>query len=121
MNHPKVIHNVSMTQLSIARHYGGCTFNGKRYVYCDVDDTLTLESEMPKEYRIVEEVKEGGKWKMRWKGDPFKTARSAKKAMEGDRSGNNLMLFGPKGMMPETMMCNGELALIKEYQAKGTR
>ena len=37
---PDEIHNVSHTQLSIARHYGGCVFNGKEYVYFPDEDKL---------------------------------------------------------------------------------
>lgn len=32
--------NVSMTQLSIARHYGGCTVQGKHFIYNPTDDSL---------------------------------------------------------------------------------
>lgn len=32
--------DVSMTQFSIARHYGGCTFNGARFTYFPADDSL---------------------------------------------------------------------------------
>lgn len=35
------IHHVSQTQFSIARHYGGITFNGAHYVYDPVEDSLT--------------------------------------------------------------------------------
>jgi hypothetical protein len=38
---PYQIRNVSHGQLSIARHYGGCRFNGAEYVYDPTDDTLT--------------------------------------------------------------------------------
>ena len=38
---PYQIRNVSHGQLSIARHYGGCSFNGYEYVYDPTDDTLT--------------------------------------------------------------------------------
>lgn len=41
---PEKYYNVSQTQLSIARHYGGAKVHGKYYVYNPVDDTLTLES-----------------------------------------------------------------------------
>ena len=34
---------VSMTQLSIARHYGGCKVQGKHFVYNPVDDSLIRE------------------------------------------------------------------------------
>lgn len=40
---PEIIHNVSTTQFSIARHYGGCTINGVYYLYDPRDDTLTRE------------------------------------------------------------------------------
>ena len=32
--------NVSQTQLSIARHYGGCKISGHDYVYDPTDDSL---------------------------------------------------------------------------------
>jgi hypothetical protein len=35
--------NVSMTQLSIARHYGGINFNGKHFIYNPADDSLIRE------------------------------------------------------------------------------
>jgi hypothetical protein len=41
MEHPEIIYNVSQSQLSIARHYGGITYNGVEYVYNPADDTLT--------------------------------------------------------------------------------
>jgi hypothetical protein len=34
---------VSMSQLSIARHYGGCKVQGKHFVYNPVDDSLIRE------------------------------------------------------------------------------
>lgn len=40
MNQPEEIHNVSMSQLSIARHYGGCKFNGVSYTYDPTRDVL---------------------------------------------------------------------------------
>lgn len=41
MNRPEVIYHVSQTQLSVARHFGGCTFNGAEYHYDPETDTLT--------------------------------------------------------------------------------
>lgn len=38
---PYQIHGVSQTQLSIARHFGGCRFNGAEYTYDYSDDSLT--------------------------------------------------------------------------------
>lgn len=40
---PEIIRNVSATQFSIARHYGGCKVNGVYYRYDPRDDTLTRE------------------------------------------------------------------------------
>jgi hypothetical protein len=41
MNRPERIYNVSKTQLSIARFYGGCKFQGVEYHYDAESDTLT--------------------------------------------------------------------------------
>ncbi len=38
--------NVSYTQLSIARHYGGCNVSGKHFVYNATDDSLIREDVM---------------------------------------------------------------------------
>jgi len=35
--------NVSMTHLSVARHYGGATVQGKHFVYNPADDSLIRE------------------------------------------------------------------------------
>jgi predicted DNA-binding WGR domain protein len=43
--HPEKFYNVSQTQLSIARHYGGIKYNGRQYTYNPTDDTLTLVPE----------------------------------------------------------------------------
>jgi hypothetical protein len=43
MSAPEKIYHVSQTQLSIARHYGGCTFNGHSYTYNPADDSLTRD------------------------------------------------------------------------------
>lgn len=47
---PEEIHNPQNSQLSIARFYGGCTFNGARYVVvpvgCDGDWKLVREDIM---------------------------------------------------------------------------
>ncbi len=40
-NRPERIYNVSKTQFSIARFYGGCKFNGANYHYDADSDTLT--------------------------------------------------------------------------------
>ena len=41
MNRPERIYNVSQTQLSVARFYGGCKFNGADYHHHPENDTLT--------------------------------------------------------------------------------
>jgi hypothetical protein len=41
MSRPERIYNVSKTQLSIARFYGGCKFQGAYYHYDAESDTLT--------------------------------------------------------------------------------
>ena len=43
MNHPERIANVSMTQFSIAKHYGGIVFNGVHYVYDHATDECVRE------------------------------------------------------------------------------
>lgn len=35
--------NVSMTQLSVARHYGGANVQGKKFIYNPADDSLIRE------------------------------------------------------------------------------
>lgn len=40
MNRPERIYNVSQTQFSVARFYGGCSFNGADYHYDAESDTL---------------------------------------------------------------------------------
>jgi len=41
MNRPERIYNVSQTQLSVARFYGGCKLQGADYHYDAESDTLT--------------------------------------------------------------------------------
>lgn len=53
MEKPKVIYNVSHTQLSIARHYGGINYNGSHYIYNAADDTLTLQEPKTRKKREV--------------------------------------------------------------------
>ena len=46
----KIYHNISQTQLSIARHYGGMKINGEEFIYDPKNDTLVLKKDL-KEYR----------------------------------------------------------------------
>ena len=41
MNRPERIYNVSQTQMSVARFYGGCKLQGADYHYDAESDTLT--------------------------------------------------------------------------------
>lgn len=41
MNRPERIYNVSQTQMSVARFFGGCKLNGVDYHYDAESDTLT--------------------------------------------------------------------------------
>lgn len=57
MNFPDVIHNVSQTQLSVARHYGGIKLNGEDYTYDHEKDTLTKSKVLDAELKRKLEVK----------------------------------------------------------------
>jgi hypothetical protein len=43
MSAPDEIHGVSQSQFSVARHFGGCTFQGRIYVYDKDRDVLVRE------------------------------------------------------------------------------
>lgn len=45
---PDKIYNVSQTQLSIARYYGGCKLNGEYYIYLPEEDALIKQSLLKK-------------------------------------------------------------------------
>ena len=49
MNNPIAILNVSQSQLSIARHYGGIIINGVSYTYIPVKDIL-IQDKYRKQY-----------------------------------------------------------------------
>ena len=40
---PYVIEGVSMSQMSIARHYGGCTYGGREHYYIPTTDELVRD------------------------------------------------------------------------------
>jgi hypothetical protein len=46
---PERIYNVSKSQLSIARHYGGIKFNGAYYTYFPEEDMLVREDVLKKD------------------------------------------------------------------------
>ena len=60
MNRPERIYNVSQTQLSVARYYGGCKFNGADYHYDAESDTLTRMDIW--KARIASSKEEADKW-----------------------------------------------------------
>lgn len=56
MEAPEKIYHVSQTQLSIARYYGGCSFNGHSYTYNPVDDTLTRNDVLKGEIKTKKQL-----------------------------------------------------------------
>lgn len=44
MNPPDEIHGVSQGYFSVARYYGGCTFQGEHYTYFPTEDKLVRTS-----------------------------------------------------------------------------
>ena len=40
MTAPEEIHNVSQSQFSVARHFGGCSYMGQSYIYDAGQDRL---------------------------------------------------------------------------------
>lgn len=65
MKNPEEIHNVSNTQLSISRHYGGIIYNGKEYVYFPDEDKLVrkdlLNKKKPKKIDKQKKIDNNGK------------------------------------------------------------
>ncbi len=65
MKNPDEIHNVSQTQLSIARHYGGIIYNGKEYVYFPNEDKLVrkdlIKKNKPKKIDKKKKIDNNGK------------------------------------------------------------
>ena len=49
---PERIGHVSHTQLSIARHYGGITYNGASYTYLAADDCLVRNDVLKRDERL---------------------------------------------------------------------
>lgn len=49
MTHPERYYNVSKTQMSIARHYGGMKVNGRAYTYDPTTDTLVRDDVVRRE------------------------------------------------------------------------
>lgn len=68
MNPIKEYHNISYSQLSIARHYGAIDVNGSRYYYYPHEDKLVrddvvkhlklMENQQRKQNRLLEQSKQ---------------------------------------------------------------
>lgn len=52
---PERIHGVSDTQLSIARHFGGITYNGASYTYLAESDSLIRNDVLKRDERARKE------------------------------------------------------------------
>jgi len=107
-NAPEIIRNVSYTQLSVARHYGGCTFQGRDYRYCPVDDTLIRADVLAarKEWRVIRGGENDGPDE--WLGGVYRTRAAAMKAARADRSGRLVALWGPSGVVLGLWLKDGE-------------
>lgn len=57
---PFLITGVSNSQLSIARHYGGCKYQGRQYVYMPTTDELIRDDVLKwaRAYRERKKIKE---------------------------------------------------------------
>jgi hypothetical protein len=58
---PERMYCISETQLSVARYYGGCTFNGADYVYIPKEDMLIRADILAKENAAKRKAKKEGK------------------------------------------------------------
>lgn len=57
MNHPERYYNVSQSQMSIARHFGGMKVNGKRYIYDPTTDALIRDDVAKREAKAAKAKK----------------------------------------------------------------
>lgn len=105
---PEVICNVSNSQLSVARFYGCCRYNGRTYYYCPVSDTLTRDDVLAarKEWRVVRAG--DGDRPDEFLGGPHRTRAKALQAAKADRSGRLVVLFGLEGIDRLAFMVNGK-------------
>lgn len=53
----KVITNVSMSQFSVARHFGGCNINGQKYIYIPPEDALIRQDLVKAHKKAMKENK----------------------------------------------------------------
>jgi hypothetical protein len=57
MSNPERYANVSHTQMSIARYYGGMRVNGQRYTYNPLNDELIRDDVLKREKQEVRKAK----------------------------------------------------------------
>ena len=61
MTPPDEIHGVSQSQFSIARHYGGITFNGAHYTYIPHEDKLIRDDILKARAKAARDAKKANK------------------------------------------------------------
>ncbi len=61
MTPPDEIHGVSQSQFSIARHYGGITFNGAHYTYIPHEDKLIRDDVLKARAKAARDAKKANK------------------------------------------------------------
>ena len=61
MTPPDEIHGVSQSQFSIARHYGGITFNGAHYTYIPHEDKLIRDDVLKTRAKAARDAKKANK------------------------------------------------------------
>ena len=61
MSHPDEIHGVSQSQFSVARHYGGITFNGAHYTYIPHEDKLVRDDILKARAKAAKDAKKAEK------------------------------------------------------------
>ena len=54
-DHPERIYHASKTIYSIARYYGACIIQGKRYIYNPVDDVLIRDDVLKAEAKRIKQ------------------------------------------------------------------
>ena len=57
-----LINEVSKTQFSVARHYGGCTVQGERFTYLPEFDLLVKEKALKAAIKWAKEQAKTAKW-----------------------------------------------------------
>lgn len=79
---PFLITHVRNNQLSIARHYGGCTFHGSRYIYIPGTDELIRDDVLKFVTKMRKEAMEQNQCPLFSPIDQMKRVRAAIAKME---------------------------------------